>query len=145
MKRLIIIGEGQTEQAFCNDVLQPYFNSKGIIIQNPTIKKSKGGIVDWSEFKKQIETHLKQDASVHVTLLIDYYGIKEKHQFPKWKEFISIPDKTYRLTLLEKAMDDNLDPALQNRFIPYIQLHEFETLLFSEKRLLMIIFKKMNF
>lgn len=39
MKRLIIICEGQTEQEFCNDVLQPHFNQLGIFIQNPTIKK----------------------------------------------------------------------------------------------------------
>lgn len=37
MKRIIIIGEGQTEQSFCNDVLQPHFSSKGIYIQNPVM------------------------------------------------------------------------------------------------------------
>jgi hypothetical protein len=57
MKRLIIIGEGQTEQAFCNDVLQDYFNTRDIYIQNPTIKKTKGGIVSWVDLKKQIENH----------------------------------------------------------------------------------------
>jgi hypothetical protein len=35
MKRIIIIGEGQTEQSFCNDVLQPHFSARGIFIQNP--------------------------------------------------------------------------------------------------------------
>ena len=133
MKRLIIIGEGQTEQSFCNDVLKPYFLKKNIVVFNPTIKKSKGGIVVWEKLKKQIETHLKQDSCVFVTLLIDYYGIKDKHEFPKWNESKTIINKPDRMDFLEKEMYDRIDYSLRNRFIPYIQLHEFEALLFSDK------------
>lgn len=39
MKRIIIICEGQTEQSFCCDVLQPHFNQLGIYIDYPTIKR----------------------------------------------------------------------------------------------------------
>lgn len=53
MKQLIIIGEGQTEQAFCKDVLYNYFLRKDIIVHNPTIKKSRGGIVSWKVLKKR--------------------------------------------------------------------------------------------
>ncbi len=45
MKRIIIIGEGPTEQEFCKDVLQPFFFKYDISIANPIIKKSRGGIV----------------------------------------------------------------------------------------------------
>jgi hypothetical protein len=86
MKRLIIIGEGQTEQAFCHDVLQPYFTRFNVLIQNPTIKKSKGGIVDWRILKREITNHLQVDHSAIVSMLIDYYGIHEKHGFPRWTE-----------------------------------------------------------
>ncbi|MCC5917667.1 MAG: DUF4276 family protein [Cryomorphaceae bacterium] len=82
MKQLIIIGEGQTEQAFCKDVLYDHFFNHEIIIHNPTIKKSKGGIVAWRALKKEIETHLKSSPSAIVTTLIDYYGLKEEHHFP---------------------------------------------------------------
>lgn len=135
MKRLIIIGEGQTEQAFCNDVLQSYFNSRGIYIQNPTIKKTKGGIVSWGELKKQIENHLKQDNTVFVSLLIDYYGISSKHEFPNWAEAANLVDRNHRMTALEKGMADAIDDSLRHRFIPYVQLHEFEALLFSDKQI----------
>ena len=64
MNRIIIIGEGPTEQAFCNDVLQPFFNQHGLYIENPKIKKSKGGIVSWNDLKKQIELHLKDTGVV---------------------------------------------------------------------------------
>ena len=54
MKRLIIVCEGPTEQEFCKDVLCPYFQSKGIILEYPTIKHSNGGIVSWATLKKQL-------------------------------------------------------------------------------------------
>ena len=57
MKRIIVIGEGQTEQSFCNDLLQSHFNKKSIYIENPTIKKTHGGIVNWEALKFQIKNH----------------------------------------------------------------------------------------
>lgn len=133
MKRLIIIGEGQTEQEFCNDILSPYFASKDIYIQNPMIKKSNGGIVAWEYLKKEIEIYLKHDTSVYVTLLIDYYGLYEKFEYPGWYDSLTIVDKNERMTFLEKEMLDDIDQSYRNRFIPYIQVHEFEGLLFCNK------------
>jgi len=46
MARLIIVCEGQTEQEFCNDILQPHLIQFGIVVQNPTIKKTAGAIVN---------------------------------------------------------------------------------------------------
>jgi hypothetical protein len=131
MIRIIIIGEGPTEQIFCNDVLQPVFNAQDKFLETPKIKKSKGGIVPWSYLKKQIELHLK-DTSVYVTTLIDYYGIYPYHEFPKWEEAKKIVNKSERITFLEKAMFEDIDESIRYRFIPYIQLHEFEGLLFSD-------------
>jgi hypothetical protein len=135
MKRLIIIGEGQTEQAFCYDVLRPYFSAKDIYIQNPTIKKSKGGIIEWKSLKKEINIYLESDTSASVTLLIDYYGIHQKHGFPGWNESLRIGNKNDRMDFLEQAMLDEIDDRFGNRFIPYVQLHEFEGLLFSDRRI----------
>jgi hypothetical protein len=131
MIRIIIIGEGPTEQIFCNDVLQPVFNANDKFLETPKIKKSKGGIVAWSYLKKQIKLHLN-DTSVYVTTLIDYYGIHPCHEFPKWEEAKSIVDKSKRIAFLENAMLEDLDESIRYRFIPYIQLHEFEAILFSD-------------
>jgi len=134
MKRLIIIGEGQTEQAFCHDILRPYFSAKDIYIQNPTIKKSKGGIIDWKDLKKEIGYYLHSDTSAAVTLLIDYYGIHQKHAFPGWDESLRIGNKNDRMDFLEQAMLYEIEDRYRIRFIPYIQLHEFEGLLFSDQQ-----------
>lgn len=133
MKRIIIICEGQTEQQFCNDVLRPYFAAKGIVLQYPTIKKTKGGIVSWPALKHQIEIHLKQDPTAFITTLIDYYGIYENHNYPNWLASKQNINKNSGMDLMEHGMLEDLNEPLRARFIPYIQLHEFEALLFSDQ------------
>jgi hypothetical protein len=132
MKRIIIICEGPTEVEFCKDVLYSHFLGKDILIQTPLIKKSGGGIVPWSILKRQIDNHLLQEKEVFVTTLIDYYGIRDKFQFPEWASSKGIVDKSKRMDLLEKGMKDSIDPSINGRFEPYIQLHEFEGLLFND-------------
>lgn len=132
MPRIIIICEGETEQEFCNTILAPYFAPQAIYIQAPLIKKSMGGIVQWAEIKKQINAHLKNDPTAFVTTLIDYYGLYQRHEFPKWDEAHKEPNKNKRMEILEQAMAEDIEDALRYRYIPYIQLHEFEGLLFND-------------
>ena len=131
MKRIIIICEGHTEQAFCNTNLLSHLGSKNVYIQTPIIKHSKGGIVKWAILKRQIETHLKADTSAIITTFIDYYGIYSKYNFPNWENCEKIEDRNLRMNAIEKAMLDDISEELRYRFIPYIQLHEFEGLLFN--------------
>ncbi len=131
MKRIIVICEGPTEREFCNTILVPYFLSYDISIQAPLIKHSHGGIVPWNVFLQQINIHLKSERNAYVTTLIDYYGINETHRFPKWKESGAIADINDRTDYLEESMKQCVDESLRHRFLPYIQLHEFESLLFS--------------
>ena len=131
MHRVIIICEGETEKEFCQKTLAPFFASQEIYIQAPLIKKSMGGIVPWAEMKKQINAHLKNDATAFVTTLIDYYGLYERHNFPKWTEAESEPNKNKKMEILEQDMAEDIEDALRHRYIPYIQLHEFEGLLFN--------------
>jgi hypothetical protein len=131
MKRIIIICEGPTEIEFCKDVLYSHFQVQDIYIHTPLIRKSGGGIVPWVNLKKQIETHLLQDHQAIVTTFIDYYGIKDKFGFPKWDISKDILDKNDRMLFLETSMKDDFSSEIGYRFLPYIQLHEFEGLLFN--------------
>lgn len=132
MKRVIIVCEGQTEQEFCKDVLAPFFIKKNIQIQTPLIKKTGGGIVPWNNLKSEIVKLLKHETSTLVTTLIDYYGLKKNFNFPNWNLAHKKGDKTIRMTILEEGMKKDIDEDLRNRFLPYIQLHEFEGLLFCD-------------
>jgi len=131
MTRIIVICEGETEKEFCQTILSPYFLKKELIIQAPLIKKSMGGIVKWRNLKKQILLHLKTDKA-YVTTLIDYYGLHNKFGFPSWDEAHKESDKNKRMDILEDGMQKDIDDAVRHKFIPYIQLHEFEGLLFNK-------------
>lgn len=130
MSRVIVICEGETEQEFCKKTLSEHFSQKGIEIVAPLIKKSNGGIVSWNKLKKQIETTLLSEHDAIVTLLIDYYGLRSELGFPQWEEAEKIVDKNERMSFLEAHMKTDVDEALRYRFVPYVQLHEFEALLF---------------
>ncbi len=132
MKRVIIICEGETEQEFCKKILAPFFWKEDISIHNPRIKKSMGGIVFWKVLKKDILNHLKNDPTAFVTTFIDYYGLQKKHSFPNWSEAEAEREKNRRMELLEKGMKHDIGEAYNSRFIPYVQLHEFEGLLFND-------------
>lgn len=134
MKRVIIICEGETEREFCKNVLAPHLIHHNIYIQAPLIKRSMGGIVRWPILKKEIETHLLEP-NAFVSTLIDYYGLYQKLNFPQWIEGERIIDKNSRMEFLENAMKEDVSDKFRYRFIPYLQLHEFEGLLFNDIQL----------
>lgn len=131
MKRLIIVCEGQTEQSFCQNLLSPYFLPKGIVVEAPTIKHSHGGIVPWNTLKRQLVEHL-HEGDVIVTMLIDFYRIKDSYQFPGWEEAKTIENSQDKMNGLFHDMSNDMPEDLRDRFVPYIQYHEFEGLLFSD-------------
>lgn len=131
MKRVVIICEGETEREFCKTLLATYFAKRNIHIQSPLIKRSMGGIVRWEILKKEIETYLREK-DAFVTMLIDYYGLYSKYHFPGWEKSSGIADKNNRMDFLEKSMQNDIKESVRRRFIPYLQLHEFEGLLFND-------------
>jgi len=133
MKWVHISVEGPTEESFVKNVLSDHLNSfeiqpTPIILTTATLpqgKKYQGGIISYKKARKEI-LHLLQDSSVSaVSTMYDFYGLKD--DFPG---MTSIPNSDCFSTInhLEKEMKNDIsDP----RFRPYIQLHEFEALLFS--------------
>lgn len=132
MKKLIIICEGQTEQEFCDKILKDHFSAINIDIDYPIILHSGGGIVKWPHLKHQIELHHTSDHHAFITTFIDYYGIEAHHNFPNWVLADSEAHKPRRMEILEAAMKDSLGATAQAKFIPNIQLHEFEALILSD-------------
>ena len=75
--------------------------------------------------------HLNEGNSI-VSLFVDYYRIRDSYKFPKWTESNNIGDIYDRMHFLFEQMSLDIDVNLRSRFVPYIQLHEFEGLLFSD-------------
>ncbi len=128
-KRLYIVVEGQTEEEFVKSLLAPFFQDMGIyayplIIH--TSKGHKGGFVNYEHLKNDIVRLLKsQGQDVIVSMLVDFFRCPEVPEKDIWS---IIPNHVERVVEMEMAIKKDINDW---RFVHYIQLHEFEALLFS--------------
>jgi hypothetical protein len=138
MARLYLFAEGQTEQTFADTVLKPHLAKWGVYLHPPVliahVKKKgrvhRGGGCKYLPMKNDILRFLAQEkgGDVFFTTMIDLYGIHV--EFPGLSEaekLRHLPDK--RVEALEQAFANDINDG---RFVPYIQLHEFEACLFSD-------------
>ena len=133
MKRLVIIAEGETEESFVNNILCPYFCSKGLYntIQCFKTKHSHGGISKYSYIKKDILNTI-YEKDVVVSMMIDFYRLPS--DFPGFNDLKATQTHQEQANLLETRIKKDLEDSqnqLFHNFIPYIQLHEFEALVFA--------------
>lgn len=131
MKRLYIIVEGQTEQEFVKDLIAPYFRNLGFYDVRPflirTSRTGRGGFVNYVHLKNDIIRLLKQETEIIITTLVDFFRMPTN--IPKYDECINDNTNIFdKVLCLEKSIEDDIS---DRRFIPYIQLHEFEAILFS--------------
>lgn len=133
MRGIYILAEGPTEEEFINNLLRLYFHDKFIYdiraILMQTSPGHKGGDVSYQRYKNNAQNLLKKQKDIIVTSLIDYYRLK--NDFPNYIESSKISNKKEKLDFLEKAITDDINHP---RMVPYIQLHEFEGLLFSSPK-----------
>ncbi len=132
MKRLIIIVEGDTEKRFIDELLAPYLMKRGV---NDTrcfkIKHSKGGLTKYRHLKTDILNCIYEE-NVIVSTMIDFYALPT--DFPEYSFAKSIINKTHRVSVLEEAIRKDVEKEKGRELfnlLPYIQLHEFEALVFS--------------
>ncbi|MCB0518348.1 MAG: DUF4276 family protein [Lewinellaceae bacterium] len=134
MKRLIIIVEGETEEAFVKDVLGPYLLRFQIFDVRPIrIKTSagqKGGFVNYVHLKNDVHRILKSEKEVVVSTFVDFFRLPKKY-FPKSEECFEMIGSDAIIDCLEEAMAGQIN---DERFLPYIQKHEFEALLFASNK-----------
>lgn len=131
MKRLYIVVEGPSEQEFVNTVLRPYFNLYGIYNVTPilirTSKSGKGGFVNYLHLKNTIKPLLaSQKGDFIVSTFVDFFRIP--NNIPNYEECMRACGSNNKVLLLEQNIGNDIG---DRRFIPYIQLHEFEALLFA--------------
>lgn len=128
-KRLYIVVEGQSEEEFVNSLLAPYLMQYGIYVYPVIIHTSKGhkgGFVNYQHLRNDIRRLLdSQGSDIVVTTFVDFFRCPEMPGRETWD---GIADHAERAAGMETAMKDDI---CDRRFHPYIQLHEFEALLFS--------------
>lgn len=145
-KKVLVLVEGQTEESFIKRVLTPYLSAKQIFLI-PTVIKTKievrgpdhkGGVNTYEQVKKDLRP-LFYDASADiVTTMIDYYALPS--DFPGYNER-PIGNCYQRIEFMEDRFSTDIN---QTKFLPYLQLHEFEALVFASEDKLPIAFVNKN-
>jgi hypothetical protein len=149
MKYLQMIVEGDSEETFVKDVLEKHFSSLGIYISARKVitgwdrinnKPAKGGGSGYIKLKNDISNWIKSDrgrANTYYTTFIDLYAFPKDSGSPYSLQIQNIADSYKKIQELEAAMAKDIDHP---SFIPYVQLHEFETLLMVEPDRLLVMF-----
>jgi hypothetical protein len=140
MIRVHVLVEGLHEETFVKRVLQAHFNQRETQLYPRLLGKRghKGGIGEYARARQDILTTLKQDAGAFGTTMFDYYGMPNSwpdRQAERQKLFGEKPGAIEQAILADIAKELGGEFNRQ-RFIPYVQMHEFEALLFSDAKLL---------
>jgi hypothetical protein len=138
MARLYLFAEGQTELTFADRMLKPHLAKLGVYLHPPVLiaharkkgRAHRGGGRRYAPMKNDILRFLAQEkgADVFFTTMIDLYAIAaDAPGLAEADKLRHLPAK--RVEALERAFAEDLK---DDRFVPYIQLHEYEAYLFSD-------------
>ena len=133
-KRLYITVEGQSERKFADDLLRPHLAQYELDVRSRVVVTNRklaarGGVFNFKIIEGDLRRLMREDADprAHFTTMIDLYALPP--EFPGWGEARRQPNPLRRVEALESALATALG---DRRFTPYIQLHEFEALLFCD-------------
>lgn len=134
MARVVVVVEGPTEESFINNVLSPFLALHGVYLTPYIIgvPGHKGGNVNYARVRKDILLLLKQDHAAYCSTMLDLYGLRPG--FPGMPtNLVGVAKAAH----LEAAMHQDIVTAIPDlrpdiRFIAYLQVHEYEGLLFSD-------------
>ena len=131
MTRLSVHAEGQTEESFVNEVLAPHLCERGFRSVDALLL---GGIGSWKATRQDIVDHLKEDPNSFATTMVDYYGMPASWPGRKAGSGLGATGKAKAVEdALAKDVGTTMGPRFDGRrFIPYVAMHEFEALLFSD-------------
>lgn len=136
MTRVCLVVEGATEEAFVNNVIAPTLWPRQVYLHPVIIGPPghKGGNPKYARLKKDVLKQLKQDRATYCSTIVDFCGLGADFPGMPLPENLHSVDKVLRI---EQAVKDDIvgevpDLRPDIRFLPYIQLHEYEGLLFSD-------------
>lgn len=135
MKRVHIICEGQTEESFVNALLAPHLARFSVFPSASLIGTTghKGGNVSTPRMLGDIKRRIQGDPTAHCTTFFDFYGLHP--DFVGKAAALGKPDIQTKAKTIEAALHAEVLAIVGHegirRFTPYIQMYEFEALLFS--------------
>ena len=129
MERFHVFVEGQTEQAFIEEILRGHLWNTGYLIVEARLM---GGVRGWPRVQRDIERQLKQDRGCSVALMVDYYGLP-KTGGRAWPGRNASAGPDVVEAALQECMAGRMGGSFdRGRFLPLVMMHEFEAMLFSD-------------
>ena len=123
MIRVCIICEGPTEVEFVNRCLEPYLRPSGVSAYGTVLSarsgRHRGGRVTVDRLAKKISLHYSE--ADRVSTLVDFYGFQDRAARTRAQLEADIAAAARDITT-------GYDPRY---VLPYVQMHEFEGLLFT--------------
>lgn len=131
---VIVVGEGQTEETFAGTVLRSHLEAHDIRVeprQIQTSQRGRGGALSRDRVIRALSYTLRESSRTYVTTFFDLYKLDP--DFPGVED-TRTTDPLQKCAMIEAALAEVVIEASQrraDRFLPHIQPHEFEALLFS--------------
>jgi len=119
---VLIYVEGRTEYAFVRETLTPHLEKHGVYLRKPVIAI---GLAPYARVRREILALLRDSSVAAVTTMLDYYGLPR--DFPG-RDAPAGHDCYERVAHVEEQLRKDMEHP---KFLPYLQLHEFEALLFA--------------
>lgn len=151
-QEMFVICEGPSECAFVKQILVPYIGARTsweltliphIVISSENRKYGKkytGGLLNYQRTKNDILNCMRVGRPV--TTMFDLYALPSN--FPGREESKTLPSGSSQVALIENMLKTDLEEALPDYpkrwIIPYIQLHEFETLFYVDLQALKTVY-----
>lgn len=132
MSRIYLLVEGQTEEAFVNELLIPHYSRQGIYLTPIIVSTSpghKGGVVSYAKIKPQINKLCKQDDNAYVTTFFDLYALPGDFPGKNSPNYPHTENGKQKAEFLEAELAKDIG---HHNFIPNLIVHEFEALLFVQ-------------
>ena len=144
MTRLLIHVEGPTEEKFVSEALAPHLYAVGYtdvsarMLGKQRQRGRRGGIRPWPEARQRIINCLREDPGQFASTMVDYYGLPQNGPagWPGRAQARRLPFSD-RVAHVENAIYSDIaneigDGFNTSRFLPYVMMHEFEAMLFSD-------------
>lgn len=152
MVRLLVFVEGGGERLFVQEILRPHLQGFGIQADAAYAGHARGnpsgGVRSWAGnagVRTDILHTLKQSGrsyKLFVTTMVDYYGLPLDWPHRETASLLLTSKRSFKV---ESGMREDVQAALGddwriNRFIPYVSLHEFESLILADPDVLLHVF-----
>ncbi len=136
MVEVIVVCEGRAEETFVREVLGAELAHRSVFLQPRLMTTSpghRGGALSRDRVVRYLCTTLRERRDVYVTTLFDLYGLPSG--FPGQGSSDGKADPIERAASIEQDLHEIVVQSAKcrpDRFLPHIQPHEFESLLFSD-------------